>query len=122
MTRVDELVFKPVGESGGKGIMFGPVAGPGERDRIRRTVAADPAGYVAQPALEVESLPCLRPDGTTEMRRADLRVFVVHGAGEPWVMPGGLTRVAPATDSWLVNSSAGGGVKDTWIEGADPWP
>ena len=121
LERVDELVFKPVGESGGKGIVFGPAASAAELDAIRRAVRANPGGYVAQPALEVETLPCLRPDGTTTMRRADLRAFVIHG-DDPWVMPGGLTRVAPTADCWLVNSSAGGGVKDTWIEGADPWP
>lgn len=121
LARVDEMVFKPVGESGGKGIMFGPSARPQERDRIRRQVEANPTGYVAQPALEVETLPCVQPDGTTEMRRADLRAFVIHG-DDPWVMPGGLTRVAPSADCWLVNSSAGGGVKDTWIEGVDAWP
>lgn len=120
MARIDELVFKPVGESGGKGIMFGPSAGPIGRERIREVVGANPAGYVAQPALEVETLPCLRPDGTAELRRADLRAFVIHGA-DPWVIPGGLTRVAPSTDGWLVNSSAGGGVKDTWVKGSDPW-
>jgi uncharacterized circularly permuted ATP-grasp superfamily protein len=120
LARVEEMVFKPVGESGGKGIMFGPSARPHERDRIRRQVEANPAGYVAQPALQVERLPCLQPDGTTEMRRADLRAFVIHG-DDPWVMPGGLTRVAPSADCWLVNSSAGGGVKDTWIEGSDEW-
>jgi uncharacterized circularly permuted ATP-grasp superfamily protein len=118
LERVEELVFKPVGESGGKGIMFGPCAGPSEREDIRRVIGANPAGYVAQPALEVETLPCLGSDGAIQLRRADLRAFVIHGE-EPWVMPGGLTRVAPAADSWLVNSSAGGGVKDTWIEGVD---
>lgn len=115
LARIGELVFKPVGGSGGKGIMFGPEAGPGDRERIRSAVSADPAAYVAQPALEVETLPCLRPDGTIERRRADLRAFVLHG-DEPWVMPGGLTRISPTPGCWLVNSSAGGGVKDTWIE------
>jgi uncharacterized circularly permuted ATP-grasp superfamily protein len=118
MARLDELVFKPVGESGGKGIVFGPSAPPAELDALRRAVSANPAGYVAQPALEVETLPCLQEDGTTALRRADLRAFVIHG-DDPWVMPGGLTRVAPAADCWLVNSSAGGGVKDTWIEGPE---
>ncbi len=107
-------VFKPVAGSGGKGIVFGPSARAGERALVTHLLATRPGALVAQPALDVERLPCVRPDGGLEHRRADLRVFVLMGE-EPWVMPGGLTRVARHRDAWLVNSSAGGGVKDTWV-------
>ena len=111
----DRMVFKPVDGSGGKGIVFGPAAGELERAAVVATTLTRPSALIAQPALEIERLPCIADDGSTEYRRADLRPFVVLG-DEPWVVPGGLTRVAPDCDSFLVNSSAGGGVKDTWIE------
>lgn len=111
----DAHVFKPVDGSGGKGIVFGPQAEAAEREFVRATAQSQPTALVAQPVLEIDRLPCVAADGTIEERRCDLRPFVVLGA-EPYVMPGGLTRVAPHRDSWLVNSSAGGGIKDTWIE------
>ena len=111
----DAHVFKPVDGSGGKGIVFGPEAAAAERELIRATAQSRPTALVAQPVLEIDRLPCVAPDGSIEERRCDLRPFVVMGE-EPWVMPGGLTRVAPEPASWLVNSSAGGGIKDTWIE------
>jgi uncharacterized circularly permuted ATP-grasp superfamily protein len=110
----EEFVFKPVDGSGGKGIVFGPIAEAAERAAVTDRIAADPASLVAQPALDLERLPCLLTDGTIEWRRCDLRPFVLLGSS-PWVVPGGLTRVAPTPDAWLVNSSAGGGVKDTWV-------
>jgi uncharacterized circularly permuted ATP-grasp superfamily protein len=110
----EDYVFKPVDGSGGKGIVFGPVAQAEERAAIAAWIATEPAGLMAQPALELERLPCLQADGSIEWRRCDLRPFVVLGPS-PWVVPGGLTRVAPTADAWLVNSSAGGGVKDTWV-------
>jgi uncharacterized circularly permuted ATP-grasp superfamily protein len=109
-------VFKPVDGSGGKGIIFGPTAGELERAAVMTTALARPSALIAQPALEIERLPCVGTDGSIEYRRCDLRPFVVLG-DEPWVVPGGLTRVAPDSDSYLVNSSAGGGIKDTWVEG-----
>ncbi|GAC1326938.1 MAG: circularly permuted type 2 ATP-grasp protein [Candidatus Dormibacteria bacterium] len=110
-----EHVFKPVDGSGGKGIVFGPVASPLEKAMVMTAALTRPSAMIAQPALEIDRLPCAGSDGTLEYRRCDLRPFVVLG-DEPWVMPGGLTRVAPDHDSYLVNSSAGGGVKDTWVE------
>ena len=109
-------VFKPVDGSGGRGIVFGPTAGDLERAAVMTTALTRPLALIAQPALEIERLPCVGADGSIEYRRCDLRPFVVLG-DEPWVVPGGLTRVAPDCDSYLVNSSAGGGVKDTWVEG-----
>jgi uncharacterized circularly permuted ATP-grasp superfamily protein len=110
----EDFVFKPIDGSGGKGIVFGPIASAEERAATVAAIEAEPASLIAQPALDLERLPCLMPDGTVEWRRCDLRPFVVLGSS-PWVVPGGLTRVAPSTDAWLVNSSAGGGVKDTWV-------
>jgi uncharacterized circularly permuted ATP-grasp superfamily protein len=110
----EDFVFKPVDGSGGKGIVFGPIAEPAEKAATIDRIGAEPASLIAQPALDLERLPCLLTDGTMEWRRCDLRPFVLLGSS-PWVVPGGLTRVAPTPDAWLVNSSAGGGVKDTWV-------
>jgi uncharacterized circularly permuted ATP-grasp superfamily protein len=115
LARFDDFVFKPVNGSGGKGIVFGPVAGGDERAAVGSALEEEPGAMIAQPVLEIERLPCVAPAGDLEWRRCDLRAFVVMD-GDPWVMPGGLTRVAPGTDEWLVNSAAGGGVKDTWVE------
>jgi uncharacterized circularly permuted ATP-grasp superfamily protein len=114
LAHFEDFVFKPIDGSGGKGIVFGPVAPAEEREATMAAIDADPARLIAQPALDLERLPCLMPDGSIEWRRCDLRPFVLLGPS-PWVVPGGLTRVAPTTDAWLVNSSAGGGVKDTWV-------
>ena len=111
----DDHVFKPIDGSGGKGIVFGPVADDLQRAAVVATALTRPAALVAQPVLEIDRLPCIAADGTIEERRCDLRPFVIMGE-EPWVVPGGLTRVAADRDSWLVNSSAGGGIKDTWVE------
>jgi uncharacterized circularly permuted ATP-grasp superfamily protein len=115
LARFDDYVFKPINGSGGKGIVFGAVASGEERAALTAALEEMPSAMVAQPLLEIERLPCVAPTGDLEWRRCDLRAFVVMDA-DPWVMPGGLTRVAPGTDQWLVNSSAGGGVKDTWVE------
>jgi uncharacterized circularly permuted ATP-grasp superfamily protein len=115
MASFEDFVFKPVNGSGGKGIVFGPIANGEERAALFATLDEAPDSMVAQPVLEIERLPCVASAGDIEWRRCDLRAFVVMGV-EPWVMPGGLTRVAPGTDQWLVNSSSGGGVKDTWVE------
>lgn len=115
LARFDDYVFKPVNGSGGKGIVFGPVASGDERAAVTDALDQAPGAMVAQPLLEIERLPCVASSGDLEWRRCDLRAFVLVDV-DPWVMPGGLTRVAPGTDEWLVNSSAGGGVKDTWVE------
>jgi uncharacterized circularly permuted ATP-grasp superfamily protein len=115
LNRFDDFVFKPVNGSGGKGIVFGPIANGEQRAALSAALEEAPGAMVAQPLLEIERLPCVATTGDLEWRRCDLRAFVVMDV-DPWVMPGGLTRVAPGTDEWLVNSSAGGGVKDTWVE------
>src|ERR1700687_751685 len=115
LNRFDDFVFKPVNGSGGKGIVFGPIAGGDERAAVSATLEQAPGTMVDQPLLEIERLPCVAAAGDLEWRRCDLRAFVVVGV-DPWVMAGGLTGVGAGTDQWLVNSSAGGGVKDTWVE------
>lgn len=114
LANFDDFVFKPVDGSGGKGIVFGPIASAEERAATLAAIDAEPASLIAQPALDLERLPCLLADGSIEFRRCDLRPFIVLGSS-PWVVPGGLTRVAPSREAWLVNSSAGGRVKDTWV-------
>ena len=116
LDRLDELVVKPVHGSGGKGIVVGPDASPAELDALRRTLLADPRGWIAQPVMMLSTIPTLVADGMRP-RHADLRPFAVNDGDDVWVLPGGLTRVALAEGQLVVNSSQGGGSKDTWIVG-----
>lgn len=109
----DDLVTKPVGESGGYGICIGPLASAQERAVAKARVEANPANYVAQPMIDLSVSPTLI-DGSLEPRHVDLRPFIVTGK-DSWVLPGGLTRVALPRGSMVVNSSQGGGTKDTWV-------
>jgi uncharacterized circularly permuted ATP-grasp superfamily protein len=119
LDRFTDHVFKPVDGSGGKGIVFGPAAEEVDRAAVMVAALKRPHTLVAQPALEIDRLPCVSANGSIEYRRCDLRPFVILDIGkDPWVAPGGLTRVAPNVDSYLVNSSAGGGIKDTWVAAA----
>ncbi len=113
LDHVDELVIKPVGESGGYGIVVGPKASKKERADIKKRVKENPKNYVAQPMIRLSVCPTLTPDGV-EPRHVDLRPFVLTGA-QTWVLPGGLSRVALRKGSIIVNSSQGGGSKDTWV-------
>ncbi len=108
-----ELVVKPVGEAGGYGITVGPKASRGELADCRAKLVADPANYISQPCINLSVAPTL-VDGRIEPRHVDLRPFAVTGAST-WVLPGGLTRVALRRGSLVVNSSQGGGSKDTWV-------
>ena len=108
-----ELVIKPVGESGGYGITIGPRASAGELAEARRALVADPAGWISQPVIGLSVAPTLTPEGLRS-RHLDLRPFAVTGR-DTWVLPGGLTRVALKEGSLVVNSSQGGGSKDTWV-------
>ena len=108
-----ELVVKPVGESGGYGITIGPQASQAELEECRARLLADPANYISQPCIDLSVCPTL-VDGGVEPRHVDLRPFAVTGA-KTWVLPGGLTRVALRQGSLVVNSSQGGGSKDTWV-------
>ena len=113
LDRLEEHVVKPANESGGYGVFVGSQASALERDECRRRVEADPTNYIAQPILQLSTSPTLC-GGTLEPRHVDLRPFILTGE-EQYVTQGGLTRVALQAGSLVVNSSQGGGSKDTWI-------
>jgi uncharacterized circularly permuted ATP-grasp superfamily protein len=120
--RLDQMVVKAVDEAGGYGMLMGPQATAAERDDFRRRIDADPRRYIAQHRIELSACPTwIAERGLTAPRRVDLRPYVVSGADGPWVLPGGLTRVALREGSYVVNSSQGGGSKDTWVlKGVSP--
>ncbi len=113
LENMDKLVVKPVGESGGYGVVVGPKATRREIEECREQVKSNPANYISQPVIDLSVCPTLI-DGTVEPRHVDLRPYIVTGK-ESWVLPGGLTRVALRKGSLVVNSSQGGGTKDTWV-------
>ncbi len=110
---LDELVVKAADQSGGYGMLIGPHASQAERDDFRDKIRKTPRAYIAQPTLRLSTVPTL-VGGTLEARHVDLRPYILYGQGI-WVMPGGLTRVALRKGSLVVNSSQGGGSKDTWV-------
>ena len=110
---LDKLVVKPANESGGYGLMIGPRSSEEERAKCADLVRDDPRNYIAQPTLSLSRVPVLT-EGGLEGRHVDLRPFIVYGR-EIFVLPGGLTRVALKKGSLVVNSSQGGGSKDTWV-------
>lgn len=110
---IHELVVKPANESGGYGLMIGPKATEEEHEKFKRKIAKNPRNYVAQPTLKLSTAPTYIDD-KVDARHLDLRPFILTGS-ENWVTPGGLTRVALRKGSLVVNSSQGGGSKDTWI-------
>lgn len=114
LDRLDELVVKPVDGSGGKGIVIGPMATKAELDALRARVTHDPRGWIAQPVVQLSTVPTLI-ENTLAPRHVDLRPFAVNDGDEVWVLPGGLTRVALPEGELVVNSSQGGGSKDTWV-------
>ncbi len=116
LDRLSELVVKPVDGSGGKGLVVGPDASPAELEKLRKRLIADPRGWIAQPVVMLSTIPTLVEDGMRP-RHADLRPFAVNDGDDIWVLPGGLTRVALPEGELVVNSSQGGGSKDTWIVG-----
>jgi uncharacterized circularly permuted ATP-grasp superfamily protein len=113
LANLDKLVIKPVGESGGYGIVVGPKSSKAELDDIRAKLKADPANFISQPMIELSVSPTLTESGA-KPRHVDLRPYAVTGK-DTWVLPGGLTRVALKEGSIIVNSSQGGGTKDTWV-------
>ena len=113
LEHMEHLVVKPAHESGGYGMLVGPSATRQERAEFRERLRADPRNYVAQPTLSLSRVPVLVED-RLEGRHVDLRPFTLLGE-DVYVMPGGLTRVALKKDSLVVNSSQGGGSKDTWV-------
>jgi uncharacterized circularly permuted ATP-grasp superfamily protein len=113
LSHLHELVVKPANESGGYGVFVGPAASAAERAAVRGRIEADPRNFVAQPTLQLSTAPTLC-DGKIVPRHLDLRPFILSGE-RPYVTQGGLTRVALREGSLVVNSSQGGGSKDTWI-------
>ena len=113
LANLDSLVVKPANESGGYGVFVGDTATAAERDAVRRRIEADPRNHVAQPILRLSTAPTLC-DGVVVPRHLDLRPFILSG-DKPYVTQGGLTRVALRAGSLVVNSSQGGGSKDTWV-------
>ncbi|MDN5688769.1 MAG: circularly permuted type 2 ATP-grasp protein [Brachybacterium sp.] len=114
LDRLDELVVKPVDGSGGKGIVIGPAASREELDALRDRLLTDPRGWIAQPVVQLSTIPTLVDEGPEE-RHVDLRPFALNSGDDVWVLPGGLTRVALPRGEMVVNSSRGGGSKDTWV-------
>lgn len=114
LDRLDELVVKPVDASGGKGLVVGPDATADELAKLRKKLIADPRGWIAQPVVQFSTIPTLVEDGVRP-RHADLRPFAVNSGDDIFVLPGGLTRVALPEGELVVNSSQGGGSKDTWV-------
>ncbi|TWT77087.1 hypothetical protein Pla123a_25170 [Posidoniimonas polymericola] len=113
LANLDKLVVKPTNESGGYGILMGPQATDEQRAAYVDLIRSNPRNYIAQPMLQLSTVPTLIGD-RLEPRHVDLRPFVLAGE-EVYVMPGGLTRVALNAGSMVVNSSQGGGSKDTWV-------
>lgn len=110
---LDSLVVKPANESGGYGIMIGPKASAGTREEFRKKIMDDPRNYIAQPTVSLSRVPILAGEHF-EGRHVDFRPYTLYGE-DIYVMPGGLTRVALKKGSLVVNSSQGGGSKDTWV-------
>jgi uncharacterized circularly permuted ATP-grasp superfamily protein len=113
LDNLQEHVVKAVGESGGYGMLIGPQSSADERAIMRERVMSDPRNYIAQPVLALSTAPCF-VDGGIEPRHVDLRPYVLFGE-KVTIAPGGLTRVALRKGSLVVNSSQGGGSKDTWV-------
>jgi uncharacterized circularly permuted ATP-grasp superfamily protein len=117
--RLDELVLKPVDGAGGKGIVIGPQADETTLTDLRETVAADPRGWIAQRPVALSTSPTLIGSQLAP-RHIDLRPFAVNDGDDVWLLPGGLTRVALPEGTLVVNSSQGGGSKDTWVLAREP--
>src|SRR6478735_3478046 len=113
LQNLDKLVVKAVGESGGYGMLIGPHSTAQQRDEFARRITANPRNYIAQPTLALSRSACFIGDAV-ESRHVDLRPYVLY-SGEATIVPGGLTRVALTRGSLVVNSSQGGGSKDTWV-------
>lgn len=113
LEHIEELVVKPANESGGYGMLIGPASTKSEREEFARLIKADPRNYIAQPTLGISTVPSV-VKGTVEPRHVDLRPFILSGK-QIEVTTGGLTRVALKKGSLVVNSSQGGGSKDTWV-------
>jgi uncharacterized circularly permuted ATP-grasp superfamily protein len=114
LENLSKLVVKAANESGGYGMLMGPQASAEEIDQFRRRIQADPRNYIAQPMISLSRHPTHVDGGKFEGRHIDLRPFILCGE-KTTIVPGGLTRVALRKGSLVVNSSQGGGSKDTWV-------
>jgi len=114
LENLDKLVVKPANESGGYGMLVGPHSTKKEQAQFAKLIQDNPRNYIAQPTLALSTAPTLVENGSLEPRHLDLRPFILQGR-ETYVTTGGLTRVAMKKGSLVVNSSQGGGSKDTWI-------
>ncbi|GMV42884.1 MAG: hypothetical protein AMXMBFR64_46000 [Myxococcales bacterium] len=116
LDHLEELVVKAVDEAGGYGMLMGPQATAAQLSDFRRAIRETPRRYIAQRRIELSTCPTwIGESRTVAPRRVDLRPYVLTGVDGPWVLPGGLTRVALVEGSYVVNSSQGGGSKDTWV-------
>ena len=113
LANLDQLVVKAVGESGGYGMLVGPHSTAEEQEKFRSLILDNPRNYIAQPTINLSRAPCFL-DGQVEARHVDLRPYILYGK-RVTILPGGLTRVALRRGSLVVNSSQGGGSKDTWV-------
>jgi uncharacterized circularly permuted ATP-grasp superfamily protein len=113
LEHLEQLVVKSANESGGYGMLIGPHSTREQRDEFSKRIRATPREYIAQPTLSLSRVPVVLENGF-EGRHVDLRPYIVYGKSI-YVLPGGLTRVALRKGSLVVNSSQGGGCKDTWV-------
>jgi uncharacterized circularly permuted ATP-grasp superfamily protein len=118
LEHLHELVVKPTGESGGKGVFIGPLASEEQLEAQRLVLAEAPERWIAQQTVALSTVPTALDDGSLAPRHVDLRPFAVYG-DEIKIVPGALTRVALREGSMIVNSSQGGGSKDTWVLAED---
>lgn len=114
LEHLDELVVKAANESGGYGMMIGPHASQAQREEFAALIKDNPRNYIAQPTVSLSRVPTI-VDDHFEGRHVDLRPYILYNGDDVWVLPGGLTRVALRKGSLVVNSSQGGGSKDTWV-------
>ena len=115
LKNLNELVVKPVAGSGGYGITIGPRATKSELVEVAKEISQNPRNWIAQPLIALSTCPTVVDDGSIASRHIDFRPFAVNDGEEIWVLPGGLTRVALVEGNVVVNSSQGGGSKDTWV-------
>ena len=113
---MEKMVVKRTNESGGYGMVMGNKASDEELAGAREAILADPRSFIAQPIIRLSTVPCLI-DGKLQPRHVDLRPYALCGPQGIEIVPGGLTRVALREGSLVVNSSQGGGSKDTWVVG-----
>jgi len=113
--RLDRMVVKPSDASGGYGLVMGPSATDEQLANVTKEILAHPRGWIAQPVVNFSTCPTVVEDGRLSPRHVDLRPFAVNDGTNVYVLPGGLSRVALPAGSLVVNSSQGGGSKDTWV-------